>query len=66
MEAGSTKIWNKEQGATKNQKWSKEQEKLSGTIGSTGPSFGTWKGGTVWPMDLVFLSTFDEQSMSIG
>ncbi len=22
--------------------------------------------GTIWPMDLVFMSTFDNQSMSIG
>ncbi len=26
----------------------------------------TGKVGTIWPMDLVFMSTFDNQSMSIG
>ena len=25
-----------------------------------------WKVGAIWPMDLVFMSTFDDQSMSIG
>ncbi len=25
-----------------------------------------WKVRTIWPMDLVFMSTFDNQSMSIG
>ncbi len=28
--------------------------------------FGTWKVATIWPMDLVFMSTFNDQSMSIG
>ncbi len=28
--------------------------------------YGSWKVGTIWPMDLVFMSTFDNQSMSIG
>ncbi len=28
--------------------------------------YGSWKVGTMWPMDLVFMSTFDNQSMSIG
>ncbi len=27
---------------------------------------GTWKVRTIWPMDLVFMSTFDSHSMSIG
>ncbi len=33
--------------------------------GPPGP-YGTWKVGTIWPMDLVFMSTFDNQTMSIG
>ncbi len=33
--------------------------------GAPGP-YSTWKVGTIWPMDLVFMSTFDNQSMSIG
>ncbi len=28
--------------------------------------YGTWKDQTIWPMDLVFMSIFDNQSMSIG
>ena len=28
--------------------------------------FGTGKVGTIWPMDLLFMSTFDNQSISIG
>ena len=27
---------------------------------------GTWQVGTIWPMDLIFMSTFDDQSMNIG
>ncbi len=27
---------------------------------------GTWQVGTIWPMDLVLMSTFNDQSMSIG
>ncbi len=33
--------------------------------GASGP-YGTWKVRTIWPMDLVFMSTFDNQSISIG
>ncbi len=29
-------------------------------------TYGTWKVGSIWPMDPVFMSTFDNQSMSIG
>ncbi len=28
--------------------------------------YGTWIVGTICPMDLVFMSTFNDQSMSIG
>ncbi len=28
--------------------------------------FVPWKVETIWPMDLIFMSTFDNQSMSIG
>ena len=27
---------------------------------------GPWQVGTIWPMDLVFMSTFNDQGMSIG
>ncbi len=29
-------------------------------------SIPEWDVGTIWPMDLVFMSTFDDQSMSIA
>ncbi len=34
--------------------------------GPYGSNYGTWKVGTIWTMDLVFMSTFDNKSMSIG
>ncbi len=34
-------------------------------MATLGP-YGTWKVGTIWPMDLVFTSTFNDQSMNIG
>ena len=34
-------------------------------FGDLGPN-GTWKVGTIWPIDLVFISTFNHQSMRIG
>ncbi len=37
-----------------------------GVAGGKCLSHGTWKVGTIWPMDFVFMSTFDDQSMSIG
>ena len=33
---------------------------------SVGAPHGTWKVGTIWPMYLAFMTTFDDQSMSIG
>ncbi len=39
----------------------------TGSSGPNGSNFPcTWKVGTIWPMDLVFMSTFNDQSMSVG
>ena len=35
-------------------------------MAAPGPLYVTWQVGTIRPMDLVFLSTFNDQSMNIG
>ena len=44
---------------------STHEYKVYGPYGAPGP-YGTWKVETIWPVDYVFKSTFDDQSMSIG
>ncbi len=39
---------------------------MNGLIRGKLTAVGTWKVGTIWAIDLEFMSTFDNKSMSIG